>query len=109
MIALNYRARFRTKDHCLTFGDVIVASVLDPDLKVKNECLLNCGDGYRNKVDHTCHKHCKDPVPSRTGDSIGHCQKCKKFNVVSCRIFLSPQFPANQDMLPRRLRLKEEC
>jgi hypothetical protein len=29
--------------------------------------------------------------------------------VVSCRIFLSPQFPANQDMLPRRLRLKEEC
>ena len=36
MIALNYRARFRTKEHCLTFGDVIVASVLDPDLKIKN-------------------------------------------------------------------------
>lgn len=80
MIAQNYRARFRTKDHCLTFGDVIVASVLDPDLKIKNECLLNSGDGYRNHVEHTCHKHCKDPIPSQNGDSIGHCQKCKKFN-----------------------------
>jgi hypothetical protein len=66
----------------LTYGDVIVASVLDPDLKVKNECMLNSGDGYRFKVDHTCHKHCKDKVPSRTGDSIGHCQKCNKFNII---------------------------
>jgi hypothetical protein len=82
MIILNYRARHRTKDHCLTFGDVIVASVLDPSLKIKNECLLNSGDGYRNKVEHTCHKHCKDPIPSKNGDSIGHCQKCKKFNDV---------------------------
>lgn len=82
MIILNIRARHHVKNHCLTYGDVIVASVLDPDLKVKNECMLNSGDGYRNKVDHTCHKHCKDPVPSRSGDSIGHCQKCKKFNVI---------------------------
>ena len=82
MIVLNIWARHQAKNHCLTYGDVIVASVLDPDLKVKNECMLNSGDGYRNKVEHTCHKHCKDKVPSRTGDSIGHCQKCKKFNVI---------------------------
>jgi hypothetical protein len=83
MIILNYRARRRTKNHCLTMGDVIVASVLDPDLKIKNECLLNSGDGYRNDVAHTCHKHCKDPEPSTTGDDIGHCQKCKKFNDIN--------------------------
>ncbi|TVY43133.1 hypothetical protein LSUB1_G001320 [Lachnellula subtilissima] len=80
MIILNVRARHRTKQNCLTYGDVIVASVLDPSLKIKNECMLNSGDGWREKVEHTCHKHCKDPVPSTTGDNIGHCQKCKKFN-----------------------------
>ncbi|TVY17925.1 hypothetical protein LARI1_G005385 [Lachnellula arida] len=80
MIVLNVRARHRTKHNCLTYGDVIVASVLDPSLKIKNECMLNSGDGWRQKVEHTCHKHCKDPVPSMTGDDIGHCQKCKKFN-----------------------------
>jgi hypothetical protein len=80
MIVLNIRARHRTKNHCLTYGDVIVASVLDPSLKIKNECMLNSGDGWRQKVEHTCHKHCKDPVPSMTGDNIGHCQKCKRFN-----------------------------
>jgi hypothetical protein len=80
MIILNFRARHSTKTHCLTYGDVLVASVLDPELKIQNECLLNSGDGYRNAVKHTCHKHCKDRVPSITGDSIGHCQKCKKFN-----------------------------
>lgn len=82
MIMLNYRARGKTKGHCLTYGDVIVASVLDSDLKVKNECLLNSGDGYRHKVAHICHKHCKDPVSSKSGDDIGHCQKCPKFNEV---------------------------
>jgi hypothetical protein len=80
MILLNFRARHSTKNHCLTYGDVLVASVLDPELKIQNECLLNSGDGYRVAVKHTCHKHCKDPVPSITGDTIGHCQKCKKFN-----------------------------
>jgi hypothetical protein len=83
MIGLNFRARHHTKDHCLTFGDVLVASVIDPDLKVKNECLLNSGDGYRPKVSHTCHNHCKDPMPSTNGDTIGHCQKCKKFNDIN--------------------------
>jgi len=80
MIITNFRARNQVKTHCLTFGDVIVASVLDPDLKIKNECLLNSGDGHRHKVAHTCHKHCKDHIPSMTGDTIGHCQKCNKFN-----------------------------
>jgi hypothetical protein len=80
MIILNFRARHSAKNHCLTYGDVLVASVLDPELKIQNECLLNSGDGYRVAVKHTCHKHCKDPVPSITGDTIGHCQKCKKFN-----------------------------
>jgi hypothetical protein len=80
MIVQNVRARHQTKTHCLTYGDVIVASVIDPTLKIKNECMLNSGDGWRQKIDHQCHKHCKDPVPSMSGDDIGHCQKCKKFN-----------------------------
>jgi len=80
MIVQNVRARHQTKTHCLTYGDVIVASVIDPTLKIKNECMLNSGDGWRQKVEHQCHKHCKDPVPSISGDDIGHCQKCKKFN-----------------------------
>ncbi|TVY83717.1 hypothetical protein LSUE1_G002566 [Lachnellula suecica] len=80
MIALNVLSRYQTKDHCLTYGDVIVASVLDPSLKIRNECMLNSGDGWRQKIDHQCHKHCKDKTPSMTGDDIGHCQKCKKFN-----------------------------
>lgn len=75
MIILNVRARHQVKNHCLTYGDVIVASVLDPDLKIENECMVNSGDGYRTKVDHTCHKHCKDKMLSKSGDSIGHCQK----------------------------------
>lgn len=80
MMAINYRARGQTKEHCLTLGDVVVASVLDAELKVKNECLLNSGDGWRSSIVHLCHKHCTDPQPSMTGDSIGHCQKCLKFN-----------------------------
>ena len=83
MIFINYRARGRTKEHCLTLGDVVVASVLDPELQVKNECLLNSGDGWRSSVVHKCHKHCKDPQPSATGDDIGHCQKCLKFNEIN--------------------------
>lgn len=83
MIIINYRARSRTKEHCLTFGDVIVASVINPYLKIHNECLLNAGEGNRHQTAHTCHKHCKDSTPSETGDSIGHCQKCRKYNTVN--------------------------
>ena len=34
MIVINIRARHRKKTHLLTFGDVVVASVLDPALQV---------------------------------------------------------------------------
>ena len=83
MIVLNYVARGSTKDHCLTLGDVLVASVLEPELKIKNECLLNSGDGYLNDVAHVCHKHCEDTETSPPGDPVGHCQKCKKFNEIN--------------------------
>jgi hypothetical protein len=83
MIILYYKARGRTKEHCLTLGDVVVASVLDPEMKIKNECLLNSGDGWRSSVVHKCHKHCTDVQPSTTGDDIGHCQKCLKFNEIN--------------------------
>ena len=45
MIALNVLARKKVKKQCLTFGDVIVASALDPQLQIRNECLVNAGDG----------------------------------------------------------------
>ena len=82
MISVNVIARRKVKNQCLTFGDVIVASSLDSSLRIRNECLVNAGDGYRHRVNHTCHKHCKDPNPSATGDELGHCQKDKKFNIV---------------------------
>ncbi|MCJ1267875.1 hypothetical protein MMC22_007761 [Lobaria immixta] len=83
MIVVNITARHRTKTHCLTFGDVLVASAIESDLQVHNECLVNAGDGHRHHIKHTCHqKHCStDSGPSLTGDDIGHCQKCKRFNI----------------------------
>ena len=82
MVAVNVASRRSIKSQCLTFGDVIVASSFDKDVRIHNECMLNAGDGYRHRVAHTCHKHCKDREPSLTGDSIGHCQKCTKFNKI---------------------------
>ena len=82
MIFLNVKARRKVKTQCLTYGDVVVASALDTNLRIRNECLVNAAEGHRNKVSHACHKHCTDSVPSRTGDSIGHCQKCQKFNTI---------------------------
>ena len=82
MITVNIRARRKIKTDCLTFGDVIVASALDSTLQTRNECLVNTGEGKRHRTGHTCHKHCRDLKPSMTGDSIGHCQKCAKFNTV---------------------------
>ncbi|KAL8763620.1 MAG: hypothetical protein Q9184_000620 [Pyrenodesmia sp. 2 TL-2023] len=77
-------ARKKIKTQCLTFGDVIAASAMDSELQVRNECMVNAFDGHRHRVQHTCHpKHCRPGgQPSETGDSIGHCQKCKKFNKV---------------------------
>ena len=80
MVLYNLRGRLKVKSHCLTFGDVLVASSLDPGARIGNECMVSGGEGRRHLVSHSCHKHCKDPRPSATGDGIGHCQNCKKFN-----------------------------
>ncbi|KAL9600559.1 MAG: hypothetical protein Q9219_003105 [cf. Caloplaca sp. 3 TL-2023] len=82
MITVMLQARGKIKTQCLTFGDVIAASTLDSSLQIHNECLVNAFDGHRHQVHHTCHpKHCRPGAePSETGDSIGHCQKCTKFN-----------------------------
>jgi len=80
MLIWNLRLRGHLKTKCLTFGDVIAAAALNPELQVSNECLVNAGEAYRKHVDHTCHKHCKSSAVSATGDELGHCQKCKKHN-----------------------------
>ena len=82
MVAVNVASRHSTKSQCLTFGDVIVAASMDRDSRIYNECMVNAGDGYRHKIAHTCHKHCKEAEPSATGDSIGHCQICNKHNIM---------------------------
>ncbi|OCK75622.1 hypothetical protein K432DRAFT_361762 [Lepidopterella palustris CBS 459.81] len=82
MITVNLLARGKVKRHCLTFGDVIVASASDLELRVKGECMVNATENVRRHTEHTCHKHCT-AEPSATGDEIGHCQKCKKFNTVN--------------------------
>lgn len=84
MIVINVSARQKTRTQCLTFGDVLLASAIDSDLQIYNECLVNAGDGHRYHVKHTCHKkHCSiDSESSLTGDDIGHCQKCSKFNII---------------------------
>ena len=66
MIMVNLMARGKVKTHCLTFGDVIVASALDPELRVKGECLVNAEENYRHYTEHSCHKHCT-AEPSATG------------------------------------------
>ncbi|KAL8924807.1 MAG: hypothetical protein Q9172_002522 [Xanthocarpia lactea] len=85
MLTIVLRGRKKIKTKCLTFGDVIAASVLDPSLQIKNECMVNAFDGHRHLVQHTCHpKHCRPGIEaSATGDSIGHCQKCKRFNTIN--------------------------
>lgn len=82
MTTVILRGRRKIKTKCLTFGDVIAASTLDPSLQIRNECMVNAFDGHRHLVQHTCHqKHCRPGAESsETGDGIGHCQKCKKFN-----------------------------
>ncbi|CAN9109107.1 unnamed protein product [Alternaria alternata] len=80
MCAVNLLARGKVKQHCLTFGDVIVASAADPELRLQGECMVNATDSFRRLYSHTCHKHCFNHEESKTGDEIGHCQKCKKWN-----------------------------
>lgn len=81
MVVWCWRMRGKMKTRCLTFGDVIAASALNRDLQVPNECLVNAGDFHRKLIEHTCHKHCKSKMASITGDELGHCQKCPKFNI----------------------------
>ncbi|KAH4443851.1 hypothetical protein HBI46_152800 [Parastagonospora nodorum] len=45
-----------------------------------SECMVNAAESFRQKYSHTCHKHCFNPEESKTGDEIGHCQKCKEWN-----------------------------
>lgn len=80
MLVWNLHQRNHLKTKCLTFGDVIAAAALNPELQISNECLVNAGEAYRKHVDHTCHKHCKSNAISSTGDELGHCQKCTKHN-----------------------------
>ena len=80
MVVINVKGRRSKKTQCLTFGDVIVASSMDPDLVVRGECMVNAGEAYRRSTDHKCHKHCTAKTPSTSGDELGHCQKCSKHN-----------------------------
>lgn len=82
MVLTMYASRGHVKSHLLNFGDVLVASSLYPRLQVHGECMTSKGDFHRRQIKHICHKHCKDPEPSDTGEELGHCQKCKKFNLV---------------------------
>lgn len=81
MVYTMWAARGQIKTHLLNFGDAIVVSSLYSKLKIHGECMTSKGDFHRREVKHTCHKHCKDPEPSDTGEDLGHCQNCKKFNV----------------------------
>lgn len=87
MMTIILRGRGKIKKQCLIFGDVIAASSLDTSLQIRNECMVNAFDGHRHLVNHTCHgqpKHCRPGAePSVTGDGIGHCQKCPKFNDIN--------------------------
>jgi hypothetical protein len=80
MCIVNLLARGKVKQQCLTFGDVLVASASHPELRVQGECMVNATDNFRRSYSHTCHKHCRNPEESKTGDEIGHCQTCKKWN-----------------------------
>lgn len=80
MLVFSYYSRGNKKETCLSFGDVIATSVYDRKLQLPNECMVNADTIHRRAVQHTCHKHCKDASHSPSGDEIGHCQKCSKFN-----------------------------
>ncbi|PVH94683.1 hypothetical protein DM02DRAFT_692550 [Periconia macrospinosa] len=80
MVTVNLFGRGRIKRQLLTFGDVIVAAASHCELRVQGECMVNAKESYRRYCTHTCHKHCKSQEESRTGEEVGHCQKCKKWN-----------------------------
>ena len=83
MVAVNFQGRRRKKTQCLTFGDVIMASSMDPALVIRGECMVNAGEAYRRSTAHKCHKHCTAKTSSVSGDELGHCQKCGKHNEIN--------------------------
>jgi hypothetical protein len=50
MVTVNLLARGKVKKQCLTFGDVIVASATDPELRIKGECMVNAAESYRRYI-----------------------------------------------------------
>jgi hypothetical protein len=80
LVVVGLRARNKKKSICVCLGDVVVASVVDRSLKLANQCMANAESIHRRQVEHTCHKHCKNKTPDPSGDGLGHCQHCKKFN-----------------------------
>lgn len=91
MVVFNIRGRRKTKSHCLTFGDVLVAASSNPGARIHNECMVNAGDVSRHLIGHTCHKHCDDTWPSATGDGIGHCQNGQNSTLLTRLPTLSTQ------------------
>ena len=79
LVVVGLRARNKEKSICMSLGDV-VASVVYRSLKLGNQCMANAESIHRRQVEHTCHKHCKNKTPDPSGDGLGHCQHCKKFN-----------------------------
>jgi hypothetical protein len=91
MCAVNLLARGKVKQHCLTFGDILVASASHPELRIQgyvcfqfgvllmvtvnSECMVNATDNFRRAYSHTCHKHCFSDEVSKTGGerAIFHC------------------------------------
>jgi hypothetical protein len=80
MVVVNFLARGHIKRQLLTFGDVLIASASHSELRVQGECMVNAKESYRRHSTHTCHKHCKSTIESHTGEEVGHCQRCKKWN-----------------------------
>lgn len=83
MLSFNIRSKGKTKTHLLTYGDVLMASVLDPTVQIPHESMVNGGSFHRRQVYHICHQHCKNRELSVSGDELGHCQKCSKLNKVN--------------------------
>lgn len=83
IVTLNIKSRSRIKRQCLTFGDVLVASIIE-NVRLLEESMVNGGDFHRRDITHKCHKHCKPwAATSTSGEDLGHCQSCEKFNAVN--------------------------
>ncbi|KAF8248073.1 hypothetical protein K440DRAFT_680348 [Wilcoxina mikolae CBS 423.85] len=95
-VIINIRARNKPKSICVSFGDVIFLSTIDHGLRLENQCLANADSIRRREVAHICHKHCTNPVPDASGETIGHCQNCKKHNDINYSCTLPNPIVANK-------------